>query len=292
MRSHTYVNLLYMNKLSTYVCATAFGITISAAAAVAQIKTPAASPSQVIKQNFALSSVEVAYSRPAIKGRTIFGDLVPYGKVWRTGANNATKITLGEDLSFEGHKVPAGEYALYTVPNKGQWEVVLNKGIKNWGDNGYKKEDDVARFTVKAEEMPFKVESFMITFDDVQASSMTMMIIWDNVAVPVQITAPEMDGKIMAQIDEAMKGEKKPYFAAATYYFDNNRDLKKALGWVDEAIKEAKEPFYMVHLKAKIQAKLGDKAGAKTTALRSIELAKAASNADYVALNEKLIKTL
>jgi hypothetical protein len=169
---------------------------------------------------------------------------------------------------------------------------VLNKGVKNWGDNGYKQEDDVVRVKVKPEKLPFSVESFMIVFDKITASSMDMMILWDNVAVPVHFTAPDMDAKIMAQIAEAMKGDKKPYWTAASYYFDNNRDLKQALAWVDEAIKEAKEPFYMVHLKAKIQAKMGDKAGAKATAQRSIELAKAANNADYVALNEKLIKTL
>ncbi|WP_295123959.1 DUF2911 domain-containing protein [uncultured Chitinophaga sp.] len=282
-----------MNKISTYVCMTAFSVAVSATAfAQGGVKTPAPSPTQVVKQNFALSSVEVVYSRPAIKGRTIFGDLVPYGKVWRTGANNATKVTVGEDLMFEGVKVPAGDYALYTIPGQTEWEVVLNKGVKNWGDMGYKKEDDIVRFKVKPQELPFQVESFMISFDKVVASSMTMMIIWDNVMVPIEITAPDMDKKIMAQIDEAMKGEKKPYWTAASYYYENNRDLKKALEWVNAAITEAKEPFYMVHLKAKIQAKLGDKAGAKTTALRSIELAKTANNADYVALNEKLIKTL
>ncbi|MCK7555165.1 DUF2911 domain-containing protein [Chitinophaga sedimenti] len=281
-----------MNKLSTYVCATAFGVAISATALAQGVKTPAASPTQVIKQNFALSSVEVAYSRPATKDRVIFGDLVPYGKVWRTGANNATKVTLGEELAIEGVKVPAGEYALYTIPNKNEWEIVLNKGVKNWGDNGYKQEDDVVRVKVKPQALPFKVESFMIAFDKIAASSMEMVIMWDKVAVPVRFTAPTMDATIMAQIAEAMKGDKKPYWTAASYYFDNNRDLKQALAWVDEAIKEAKEPFYMVHLKAKIQAKMGDKAAAKATAQRSIELAKAANNADYVALNEKLIKTL
>ncbi|UYQ95157.1 DUF2911 domain-containing protein [Chitinophaga horti] len=281
-----------MKNLSTYVCATALGVAISVSAVAQGVKTPAPSPAQTIKQSFALSTVEVAYSRPAVKGRTIYGDLVPYDKVWRTGANNATKITLGEELAFEGVKVPAGDYALYTIPGKTEWQIVLNKGVKNWGDNGYKAEDDVAKFKVKPVKNASKVESFTISFDNIAAASMTMNISWDKLTVPVKITAPNMDATVMAEIEKAMKGDKKPYWAAASYYYENNRDLKQALVWIDEAIKEGKEPFYMVHMKAKIQAKLGDKAGAKTTAMRSIELAKAANNADYVALNEKLIKTL
>lgn len=265
---------------------------LAAAPAFAQgIKMPAPSPTQTIKQDFALSAVEVTYSRPAMKDRTIMGDLVPYGKLWRTGANGATRIKFGEDVKLNGTAIPQGEYVLYTIPNQGGWEIVINKGLKNWGIDGYKQEEDVARFKAEAQELPFPIQSFMILFEDVRPSAMTMMLMWDKTLVPIEITA-DIDGKVMAQIDEAMKTDKKPYFQAAAYYFETNRDLKTALGWVDAATKENPKAFWIYHLKAKIQAKAGDKAGAKATAEQSISLAKEAKNADYVALNEKLIATL
>lgn len=265
---------------------------VTASASMAQgIKMPAASPTQTIKQQFALSAVEVTYSRPLAKGRTVMGDLVPYDKLWRTGANNPTKITFGEDVKLNGQAVAAGDYALYTVPGRNGWEIVLNKGLKNWGVDGYKKEDDVLRFQTESHELPFSVESFMISFENVRPTTMTMMLLWEKTMVPIEITA-DIDGKVMAQIDSAMQTPKKPYFAAASYYYESGKDLKKALSWIDAATKEAPKAFYMFHLKAKIQARLGDKAGAKATAEQSIALAKEAKNADYVALNEKLLANL
>jgi hypothetical protein len=255
------------------------------------LKVPAPSPSQTVKQEFALSSVEVSYSRPAVKGRTIMGDLVPYGKVWRTGANGATTITFGEDISFEGKPVKAGKYGLLTIPGKDEWTVILTKSLDVTSPGAYKPENDVVQVKVKAEKMPFSVENFMIIFENVTGSSMTMELVWDKTAVPVKITA-DVDAKVTAQIAEAMKGEKKPYFQAASYYLENNRDLKQALTWIDEAIKENPKAFYMYYAKARIQAKTGDKKGAKATATEGIELAKAAKNDDYVALNTKLIATL
>jgi hypothetical protein len=265
---------------------------LTASASMGQgIKMPAPSPTQTIKQQFALSAVEVTYSRPLAKGRTVMGDLVPYDKLWRTGANNATKITFGEDVKLNGQPVAAGSYALYTVPSKNGWEIVLNKGLKNWGVDGYKKEDDVVRFQTEAQDLPFAVESFMILFENVRPTTMTMMLAWEKTIVPVEITA-DIDGKVMAQIDSAMATPKKPYFSAASYYYESGKDLKKALSWADAATQEAPKAFYIFHLKAKIQARLGDKAGAKATAQQSIALAKEAKNDDYVALNEKLLANL
>lgn len=255
------------------------------------VKMPAPSPTQTVKQDFALSSVEVSYSRPAMKGRTIMGDLVPYGKVWRTGANSATTITFGEDVKFGDAPVKAGKYGLLSIPGQAEWTLILTKDLDITSPSAYKQENDVARVKVPAQEMPFSVESFMITFDNVMPSSMNMLLIWDKTAVPVAITA-DIDSKVSAQLDEAMKGEKKPYFQAASYYFETGRDLKKALDWADAATKENPKAFWVYHLKAKIQAKSGDKAGAKATALQSIELAKEAKNDDYVSLNNKLIAGL
>jgi hypothetical protein len=255
------------------------------------VKVPAPSPSQTVKQEFALSSVEVSYSRPAVKGRTIMGDLVPYGKVWRTGANSATTITFGEDISFEGKPVKAGKYGLLTIPGKDEWTIILTTSLDVTSPGAYKPENDVVQVKVKAEKMPFSVENFMIIFENITGSSMTMELVWDKTAVPVKITA-DVDKKVIAQIEEAMKGEKKPYFQAASYYLETNRDLKQALVWIDEAIKENPKAFYMYYAKARIQAKTGDKKGAKVTATEGIEQAKTAKNDDYVALNTKLIATL
>lgn len=280
-----------MKQLSMILSAVALCMATGLTATAQGIKMPAPSPTQTLKQQFALSAVEVTYSRPAKKDRTIMGDLVPYGKLWRTGANSATRIKFGEDVKLNGQPVAAGEYALYTVPSQNGWEIVLNKGLKNWGVDGYKKEDDVLRFETEIQELPFPIESFMILFENVMPTSMTMMMAWDKTLVPIQITA-DIDGKVMAQLDSAMQTAKKPYFQAANYYYETGRDLKKALEYADAATKESPEAFWIMHLKAKIQARIGDKPGAKATAEQSIALAKKANNADYVALNEKLIANL
>lgn len=253
------------------------------------VKMPAPSPTQTIKQDFALSSIEITYSRPGVKGRKVFGDLVPYDKLWRTGANAATKVTFGEDVKVNGIAVPAGDYVLYTIPAaKGEWEVILNKGLKNWGIDGYKKEEDVARFKAKTRTLPFSVETFTMTIDNIKPNSADIDLMWDNLEVYFTVTA-DIDAKIITSIDEAMKGEKKPYFQAAAYYYETGRDLKQALAWSDEAIKAQPDAFWIMHLKAKIQYKMNDFKGAIATAEQSKTVAAKANNNDYVALNDKLI---
>ncbi len=268
-----------------------FSLLMSMGTMAQSIKTPAPSPTQTIKQDFALSSIEVVYSRPSAKGRTIFGDLVPYGKMWRTGANTATKITFGEDVKVGGVAVKAGSYALYTIPNKDEWEIIINKGATNGGLNGYKAEDDVARFKVKPSTLPFNVETFTIMLTDQTASSLKVFVIWGNQEAGFPVEA-NIDTNIMKQIDGAMNVDNRPYFAAAGYYYDNGKDMTKALEWANKAVDAQPKAYWVMHLKAKIQAKMGDKAGAKATAMKSIELAKEGKNDDYVALNEKLIATL
>lgn len=255
------------------------------------IKTPAPSPTQTLKQDFALSSIEINYSRPAAKGRKVFGDLVPFGKIWRTGANGATKITFGEDVKVGGMPVKAGSYAIYSVPNANEWEIIINKGANNSGLTGYKTEDDVARFKVKPMALPMNIESFTIMLGNLTASSASVQILWENTAVEFPVVA-DIDSKIMAQINSAMTVDSRPYFQAASYYFDNGKDINKALEWANKAVEAQPTAFWVMHLKAKIQAKAGDKAGAKATAMKSIELAKEAKNDDYVVLNQKLIATL
>jgi tetratricopeptide (TPR) repeat protein len=271
-----------------------FAVLVFAAAIGANaqgIKTPQASPTQVLKQDFALSSIEITYSRPATKGRTVFGDLVPFGKMWRTGANMATKIKFGEDVKVGGMDVKAGEYALYSVPGKDEWEIIINKGANNSGLGGYKESDDVARFKVKSMTLPMNIESFSIMIGDIAPASANVTIMWEKTAVMFAVQA-DVDSKIMKNIDQVMNQDTKPYFNAASYYFDAGKDMTQALAWVNKAVEMQPKAFWIVHLKAKIQAKLGDNKTAKETAMKSIELSKEAKNDDYVALNEKLIATL
>jgi hypothetical protein len=278
--------------MRNFVVAFIVGLCLFGFEAIGQtIKTPAASPQQVLRQDFGLSQIEITYSRPAMRGRTIFGDLVPFGKMWRTGANAATKIKFGEDVSVGGKAVKAGEYALYSIPGANEWEIILNKGVQNWGLGGYKEEDDVARFKVKPSKSGMSFENFTMMVDLVQGGSANVIIAWENTTVSFEIKA-EIDNKIMTQIEEVMMADRRPYFQAASYYFETDKDLNQALLWIDKAIEQNPTAFWVVHLKAKIQGKMGDKRNAIRTAEDSIKLAQAAGNEDYVALNLKLIDSL
>ena len=255
------------------------------------LKVPQPSPSTTIKQEFALSTAELSYSRPAVKGRKIFGDLVPFGKVWRTGANAATTLSFGEEVTIGGKKIPAGKYGLLSIPGENEWTIIISKQTDVTSPSAYKQSEDVVRLTAKPEQLPFSVETFMILFENIKPSSMEVSIIWDKTIVSFNVTA-DIDTKVMSQIDEQMKGDKPPYFMAAYYYLENGKDLNKAVEWFDKAIAENPKAFWIYHQKAQAQAKLGKKKEAVATATKSMELAKEMSNPDYVALNEKLIASL
>ena len=270
----------------------ALGIFCSAAlfANAQTIKTPAPSPGQTIKQDFGISSIELNYSRPGMKGRKIFGDLVPYGKVWRTGANSATRIKFSDDVTIGNQTLKAGEYAIYTVPNEKEWEIIINKGSANWGTD-YKQEDDIFRIKVPSSKLDQPVETFTMQFANVKSNSADLQIIWEKTMVSVPITT-DIDKKIMAQIDNAMNKDNRPYYQAAMYYMESGRDLNQAVTWFDKAIEQNPTAYWVYHQKANALAKLGKKAEAKTTAQKSMDLAKAANNDDYVKLNEKLLDNL
>ena len=254
------------------------------------IKLPAASPSQTIKQEFALSEISVSYSRPSVKGRKVMGDLVPFNnEVWRTGANQPTKITFGENVKIAGNNVPKGEYALYTIPAKDEWTIILSKNTALWGSMGYQQSDDLLRFKAKPVALPFDIETFTILFADVKSESLEVQLLWENTAVGFTVNA-DIDAPIMKQIEASMApADRRPYFEAATYYYEAGKDLKQALEWANKAVEQNPQRYWVEHLKAKIQMKMGDKKGAIATANKSMASAKSQKNADYVALNEKLI---
>jgi hypothetical protein len=260
----------------------------------AQLKTPAPSSTQTIKQDFGLGSIELSYSRPNTKGRKIYGDLVPFGKVWRTGANQATTLTFADEVNIGGTKIPAGKYGLLTIPDKGAWTFIITKQLDVTSPAAYKQESDVVRVQAKPVSIKNKVETFTMQFGNVKSTSIELHVMWDLTDVVLPITT-DIETKVMAQIDELMKKEDKkshPYFSAAMYYMDNGKDLNQALDWFNKAAEQNPKAFWVLHQKANCQAKLGKKQEAIESANKSIELAKEAKNDDYVALNQKLLTTL
>ncbi len=256
----------------------------------AQVKMPAPSPTQIIKQDFGIGTIELTYSRPAAKDRKIFGDLVPFNKLWRTGANAATRIFFSEPVEIGGKKLDSGTYVLYTIPGIDSWEIILNKGLNNWGIDGYKESEDVIRFMTDPAKTR-KVESFTMEFTDVKPTSCSLEIKWEKTLVSIPIVVNFLD-KVRAQIEAGMKTEKKPYWQAAQFYNEYDKNLPLALENTTKAIEGNKEAFWMWIYKAKIQKEMGDKAGARESSKRSLELAEAAKNDDYVKMNKDLQKTL
>jgi len=256
------------------------------------VTTPQASPTSTLKQNFALSNVELSYSRPGIKGRKVFGDLVPYGKVWRTGANYATTITFGEEVVIGGTKVPAGKYGLLTIPEAKEWTVIISKQTDVTSPDAYKQDQDVARVKAAVMDLPFSIETFTMSFDDMKSNSLNLSIMWDKVYVAVPITV-DVDSKVMKQIDDAMNKDNHPYFTAAQYYYDNGKDLNKALAWVNKAIEPIPNAQPWVHtLKTRILAKMGKKEEAKIAANNAIRVANEAKFPEFAKQNEDILKEL
>ena len=255
------------------------------------LTTPQPSPTQTIKQNFGLGSVELSYSRPAKKGRKIMGDLVPFGKVWRTGANAATTLTFSDDVTIGGKEVKAGKYGLLTIPDAGKWTIIISKDVTVNQPSAYKAENDVVRVQADVVKIPFTIENFTINFADITGSSCNVELMWENTFVNLAITAGT-DDKVMKQIDNMMNKDNKPYFNAASYYYDNGKDLNQALSWVNKALETNKEAFWMYMLKARIHQKLGDKMASKAAATTTIDLATKAKNDDYIKMATELIATL
>lgn len=260
-------------------------------AAEAQLKTPAPSPLQTLKQDFSLSSIELSYSRPSIKGRKLYTDLAPADSVWRTGANGATVLTFGETVTIGGVAIPAGKYGLLSIPSKKAWTIIITKQTDVTSPAAYKKEQDVVRVNVDVVKTKTATETFTIQFANIKPSSCELQLMWDKSMVSVPITT-DIDGKIMASIDAAMKTEKPPYFQAAMYYMDNGKDLNQALTWFNKAVEVQPDAFWVQHQWANCLAKLGKKTEAKAAAERSRELALKAKNNDYVKLNDNLLKQL
>ena len=274
-----------MKKVLLAVC-------IFAAGAInAQIKMPAPSPTQTIKQDFALGSIEITYSRPLAKGRKVFGDLVPYNKLWRTGANNATIIKFTDAVEINGKKIDTGSYALYTIPGIDTWEIILNKGISNWGVTNYKESDDVLKFKVQSMQMKTATESFTMQFADVKPESCALHLMWEKTGIAIPITAIIKE-RIRSQLGNAMATDKKPYFAAAQFYNEYDHNQAKALENITNAVKDTPKAYWIWLYKAKLENEMGNKAAARASSKTSLALATTEKNDDYIKMNEELLRKL
>lgn len=259
----------------------------------AQIQTPQPSPSAKIEQKVGLTDVTVSYSRPSMRGREVFGNLVPYDAVWRTGANQNTIITFSDPIKIGGTMVEKGSYAIYTKPGKKSWEVYLYSDTNNWGNP--QEWDDakvVASYTAEVMEVPFDVETFTIDFNMLTNNGATLEILWENtyVAVPFEVPTSE---KTMASIEKALNGPTgMDYYASAAYLLQEGKDIAQAKTWIDKAVSMLgdKTPFWVYRQQSLIYAKAGDKKGAIAAAKKSLDGATKAGNSDYVKMNNDSIK--
>jgi hypothetical protein len=262
-----------------------------------KINFPAASPGATLTQRVGLTDIQINYNRPGAKGRKVFGGLVAYDHIWRTGANTATKISFSTPVKLNGTEIPAGTYELFTIPGTAEWTVIIHKNMSQWGAYSYDQKNDVARLTARPVALAEHVETLDISLNDIRDESATLAITWEKTRVSVALTL-DVKSTLVPQIEAVMAGggDKLPYAQAAMYYLENGLDLTKAAAWMDAAIAAQPDAFYLVYRKALILEKLGDKAGAIATAQKSLEAAqKAPSPAlrdEYVGLNESLIARL
>lgn len=236
--------------------------------AQSDFKMPAPSPTSTIHQDFSTSFIGVEYSRPSVKGRKIFGDFIPYGNLWRTGANAATKLTFGEEVIIGGKKIPAGSYSLYTIPGQKEWTVIINKNTGNWGASGFEEKDDLVRVKVPAEKLNRPVETFTIAVENITPTSSDITLAWETTKISVPVKA-DNDERIMKWLDNALRSDNPPYQQAANYYLENGKDLGMALEYITKAADANPKGFWLLWTKAEILNKLGK----KTEALREAEKA-------------------
>lgn len=278
-----------MKKLLLLVLVFALALNVNA-----QIQTPQPSPSSKIEQKVGLSDVTLEYSRPSMRGRTIFGDLVPYDAIWRTGANARTKITFSTDVTIDGQNLAAGTYAIFTKPGVESWDVYFytehNGGgtPKEWDDTKV-----AAKVNTPVYKMPMKIETFTMTFDALSNNNATLGILWEDVYVGVTFDVPT-DNMVLTNINDVMNGTPtgNDYYAAAVYYLQEGKDVKQAKIWIDKAISMAgdKVQFWQLRQQSLIYAKAGDKTGAIDAAKKSLIASEAAGNADYVKMNKDSLK--
>jgi len=289
------MNLPFLRR--SLVVFTSLALATGLFAQAPRISFPAASPAATLTQRVGLTDIEINYNRPGAKGRKVFGGLVPYNQVWRTGANTATKISFSTAVKLNGTEIPQGTYELFTIPGVNEWTVIIHQNLSQWGSYAYDQKNDVARIKARPVALAGHVETLDISLNDLRDESATLNISWENVRVPVALTV-DVKSSLVPQIEELMASgaDRLPYAQAAMYYFENDLDLAKAARWMDAAIAAQPDAFFLVYRKALILEKMGDRAGALATARKSIEAARLAPSPalrdEYVGFNQSLIERL
>lgn len=280
-------------KKFIYLCVAAMFCAFTIHNLEAQVQVPAASPLSTLVQDVGLTKIEITYSRPGVKDRVIFGDLIPYGQFWRTGANAPTKVTFADDVMIAGKELKSGSYSLFTYPGEDEWTVIFSNATSLPGPDGYDKSHDAVRINVPVGEHQPKIETFTIDVNNIRNNTATIDLIWENTIVSIPV-AFNTDEQVFASIENVMNGpSSNDYHAASSYYLTAGKDLDKALTWATKAVEmtDAKYPWVIFN-KAQIEAALGKKADAIKTAQQGVSAAKGMSNDYYQNLLEDFIKEL
>ncbi len=284
-----------MKKLLSTIVLSALAVTSSL---MAQIDSPKPSPTATLKQTVGLTDFTISYSRPGVKGRTVFGELVPYDAVWRLGANHCTTLEASSEFTLEGNTIAAGTYGVFAIPTKSEWTIIISKQNDIWGTAGYDQAKDVVRFKVKTTTLPTVEESLTIDFSNFSENGATLTISWDKVAAAIAVGV-NSDYVVAAQIQKLLVDGKEDvdagsYHNAAVFYHQKGKDLNQALIWMNKSIEKNPTAFYFLYRKAELLADMGKKKEAIETATKSLEMAKANADGDfgYVAKNEALIAKL
>lgn len=274
-----------MKRILTCLIISLFACTLNAQ----DIKIPAFSSGQRIEQEFGLGTITINYGRPNVKGRKILGAIEPYGIVWRTGANAATTIKFTDTVFVEGNRVLPGEYSLFTIPGATEWTVILNKTAKQWGAYSYDEKQDVLRFKVRPYMVPQLVETLTLQFADVNVDQGTLQLLWEHTGLSIHLKT-NINARVVANINQMMKGADKPYYLAATWYYDHGLDLNKALEWMMEVEKKQPDAYNVKYWKAKIQLKMGDRKAAIISAREGLKIARFDNNAEYIRMNTEVLR--
>ncbi|WP_273567648.1 DUF2911 domain-containing protein [Maribacter halichondriae] len=260
--------------------------------AFSQITHPKASSFAKVEQEVGLSRIMIEYSRPATRGRTVFGELVPYGRIWRVGANESTKFSCTDELKILGNVLPKGTYALYAFPEEEEWEIVFHKNTSHWGDGraAYNPEEDAFRIKVKPETSEDFQENFLIFFNSITHNSINMVWQWVNtkISIPIQVdTDSKMRREIELQLEENPTAQ--TYYEAARYLQEQGNDYEIALGYLDKAIELGGDTYYFHRVKSQVEATLGDYESAIQSAEKSLALAEKEEKDEFVRMNQKNI---
>lgn len=278
---------LFANSVSVFALICLCTSSVALVAAEEKLEFPQPSQHAVVKQRIGLTDVEVDYSRPNKNNREIFGGLVPYAKLWRTGANAPTKIKLSGAVKLEGKEIPAGEYAFFTIPTADQWTVILSKDAQVQSAADYKEENDAVRLSVKPAASSSAVETFTIGLADVKGASATLYLDWDKTRIAIKITTDDVE-RLSKQLDAVTQGstplDPRMAYQAASFYYDNDKDMNQAAKWIDQGIEKNPNAYFMHFKRAQIQAKLGNKKEATASAQKTIEILKADKQPDEAAI--------